>query len=402
MFAPFASRDYRVLWTAIFLRSAALWLDQVARPVLIYELTGSAVLLGTVLAARMAPNLVLGVFAGAIVDRYPRRTILVLSQAGNVAAAGALFVLLLVDIAQAWHVILLAAAAGVNIAFFQPARQAILPAMVPESALRPAVALSQTANTVMRIGGALLAGILLAVADFVWIYGAMTGIYVGAVVCSALIRTRGEAAAAASRAGGSLMRQTIGGVRWAFETRWPLAVLAISVVMFIFLVPYQTVFVPLMVIDVLGEQRSWVGYLIAIGGAGAAGGSLMLAGWRTIPTPGRLMAGLLIAAGIALAVMSGAPHLSVLAICVFLAAACSTNVMSLANLTLLAQATEGMAGRALSLMNIARGMILVGALVTGALADLLGPRSGLLTMGITLAVVAALMLATPLARRVSD
>ncbi len=122
MFAPFSSRDYRVLRLAIFLRSAALWLDQVARPVLIYELTGSAVLLGAVLAARMAPNLILGVFAGAIVDRYPRRTVLVCSQAGNVVAAGILFLLLLFDLAAAWHVILLAAMAGVNIAFFQPAR----------------------------------------------------------------------------------------------------------------------------------------------------------------------------------------------------------------------------------------------------------------------------------------
>ncbi len=402
MFAPFASRDFRVLWLAIFLRSGALWLDQVARPVLIVELTGSALLLGAVLAARMAPNLLLGLFAGAVVDRYPRRVVLVLSQAGNVAATGALFLLLLFDLAEAWHVIALAAAAGVNIAFFQPARQAILPSMVPQSALRPAVALSQTANTSMRIGGALLAGLLLEFADFIWIYGAMTGIYVGAVICTALIRTKGTAGLSASRTGGSLARQTWSGLRWAYETRWPLAVLAISVVMFIFLVPYQGVFVPLMVIDVLGEQKSWVGYLIAIGGAGAAGGSLALAGLRAIPAPGRLMAGLLIASGIALAVMSGAPHLSVVAVCVFVAAACSTNVMSLANLTLLAQASEGMAGRALSLMNIARGMILVGALLTGGLADLLGARTGLLTMGICLAVSAALLLASPIARRVSE
>ena len=402
MFAPFASRDYRVLWAAIFLRSAALWLDQVARPVLIVELTGSAFLLGAVLAARMAPNLLLGLFAGAVVDRYPRRAVLVMSQVGNVAATGALFVLLLFDLAEAWHVIALAAAAGINIAFFQPARQAILPSMVRPEALRPAVALSQTANTVMRIGGALLAGLLLEFADFIWIYGAMTGIYVGAASCTALIRTRGDVGISASRAGGSLVRQTAAGLRWAVQTRWPLAVLAISIVMFIFLVPYQGVFVPLMVIDVLGEHKSWVGYLIAIGGAGAAGGSLALAGLRTIPAPGRLMAGLLIAAGIGLAVMSGAPHLAVLAVCVFAAAACSTNVMSLANLTLLAQASEDMAGRALSLMNIARGMILVGALLTGGLADLLGPRSGLLAMGVSLVVCAAVLLATPLARRVSQ
>ncbi len=401
MFAPFASRDFRVLWLAIFLRSGALWLDQVARPVLIAELTGSALLLGAVLAARMAPNLLLGLFAGAIVDRYPRRAVLVLSQAGNVAASGALFVLLILDLVEAWQVIALAAASGLNIAFFQPARQAILPSMVPQSSLRSAVALSQTANTVMRIGGALLAGLLLEFADFTWIYGAMTGIYVGAVICTALIKTRGEAAASARRQTGSLGRQTLAGVRWAFETRWPLAVLAISIVMFIFLVPYQGVFIPLMVIDVLGEQSSWVGYLIAIGGAGAAAGSLALAGLRTIPTPGRLMAALLIAAGVGLAVLSGAPSLAVVAACVFVAAACSTNVMSLANLTLLAQTSEDMAGRALSLMNIARGMIMVGALVTGGLADLLGPRAGLLTMGLCLVAAAALMFATPLASRVS-
>ena len=402
MFSPFASRDYRVLWLAIFLRSAALWLDQVARPVLIVDLTGSAFLLGAVLAARMAPNLLLGLFAGAVVDRYPRRIVLVCSQIGNVIATGAVFVLLLFDWVEAWHVIALAAAAGVNIAFFQPARQAILPAMVPPAALRPAVALSQTANTVMRIGGALLAGLLLDVADFIWIYGAMTGIYVGAAVCTALIRTRGSAEISAGRAGGSLVRQTLSGVRWAFDTRWPLAVLAISVVMFIFLVPYQGVFIPLMVIDVLGDHKSWVGYLIAIGGAGAAAGSLALAGLRTIPAPGRLMAALLVAAGLSLAAMSGAPHLAVVAICVFVAAACSTNVMSLANLTLLAQASEDMAGRALSLMNIARGMILVGALVTGGLADLLGPRTGLLAMGVCLAVCAALMLVSRLSRAASE
>ncbi len=402
MFAPFASRDFRILWLAIFLRSGALWLDQVARPVLIAQLTGSALLLGAVLAARMAPNLVLGLVAGTIVDRASRRRVLVLSQLGNVAASGALFLLLLFDLHEAWHVIALAAAAGVNIAFFQPARQAILPSMVPQAALRPAVALSQTANTVMRIGGALLAGLLLEFADFIWIYGAMTVIYIGAATCTALIRTDGVPRVSPSRAGGSLARQTLAGLRWALDTRWPLAVLAISVVMFVFLAPYQGVFIPLMVIDELEAREAWVGYLIAVGGAGAAAGSLALAGLRTIPAPGRLMAGLLIAAGLGLAAMSGAPHLAVVAVCVFVAAACSTNVMSLANLTLLAQATEGMAGRALSLMNIARGMILVGALVTGGLADLIGPRSGLLTMGVCLTVAAVVMLATPLARNVSE
>lgn len=401
MFAPFASRDFRVLWLAIFLRSGALWLDQVARPVLIAELTGSALLLGAVLAARMAPNLVLGLFAGTVVDRYPRRAILFLSQAGNVVATGLVFLLLLLDVVEPWQIIALAGLAGVNMAFFQPARQAILPEIVPAGALRPAVALSQTANTVMRIGGALLAGLLLEFADFIVIYGAMTGIYVGAALCTALIRADSGPTRAARRAAGSLFRQTIDGVRWAAAERWPLAVVAMSALMFIFLSPYQGVFIPLMVIDVLSERSAWVGYLIAVGGAGAAAGSLGLAALRTLPAPGRLMAALLIVAGIGLAVMSEAGHLAVLAPCIFVATACSTNVMSLANLTLLAQVPQGMAGRALSFMSLARGMIPIGALVAGALADVLGTRGGLLTMGVCIAGFALLTLVTPLARRVS-
>ena len=103
-FAAFRYRDFRVLWAATFVRSAALALELVARAVLIVELTGSAVLLGAVLAAWMAPNLLLSPFAGVIVDRYPYRRVLIGSFLTNGAASGVLFVLLIVDQAQSWQV----------------------------------------------------------------------------------------------------------------------------------------------------------------------------------------------------------------------------------------------------------------------------------------------------------
>ncbi len=386
----------------IFLRSSALWLDQVARPVLIAELTGSALLLGAVLAARMAPNLLLGVFAGAIVDRYPRRRILVLSQTGNVLSAALLCILLAAGWVEAWQVILLAAVSGANIAFFQPARQAILPAMLPSSAMRSAVALSQTANTVTRIGGALLAGLLLEFADFSVIYGAMAAIYAAAALSALAIRADVEAPAQRERTSESLLAQTLEGFRWAFRTRRPLAVLGVSVLLFIFIVPYQSVFLPLLVIDELREHASWVGYMMAAGGAGAVAGSLTLAAVRRLPATGRLMSALLVAAGIVLALLSFAPSLPLVALCVFAAAACSTNVMSLANLALLRLGREAMAGRAVSLMNFARGMIPVGALLAGALADALGPRSGLLTTGAAAIAVSLAVLISPLAGQASD
>jgi MFS family permease len=75
-FATFGYLDFRVLWLTVFARSAALWMETVARPILIVEFTGSAFLLVAVLAAYMAPSLILSPLAGVMIDRYPYRRVL--------------------------------------------------------------------------------------------------------------------------------------------------------------------------------------------------------------------------------------------------------------------------------------------------------------------------------------
>ena len=116
-FAAFGYRDFRVLWAATFVRSAALALELLARAALIVELTGSAMLLGSVLAAWKAPNLLLSPFAGVIVDRYPFRRVLIGSFLANAAASSVLFVPLIVDQAQSWQVIALTALSGIGFVF---------------------------------------------------------------------------------------------------------------------------------------------------------------------------------------------------------------------------------------------------------------------------------------------
>lgn len=397
-FAPFGYRDFRVLWSATFVRSAALWLEMVARPVLIVELTGSAFLLGAVLAAWMAPNLILAPFAGVIIDRYPYRRVMLGSFAANLTSSGILFIMLLLDQAEGWHVIALAAVSGMSIGFFNPARRAMLPVIVEQPRLRAAVALSQTGQTSMRLGGALMAGLLLQFADFTWIFGLMTVLSLVAASLVSLIRAQEDPHEPDQDAGKSVLRQITAGARWAFETRWPLAVMAISAVMFIFLQPYEGIMVPLIVIGELDEHKSWVGYLVAVGGVGATLGSVALASMKEIRSPNALMIGIIIVGGVALTVLSQAPHLAVVAICVFFASACVNNMVTVANLALLAHAPERLRGQALTLMSLVLGTILIGALLTGALADSLGPRFGLLTMGICLLGAALLALSTPRVR----
>ena len=213
-----------------------------------------------------------------------------------------------------------------------------------------------------------------------------------------MIRTQEEPHDPDPEAVRAFTRRISAGARWAFETRWPLAVLAISAVMLIFLQPYEGVMLPLIVIGELDHHKSWIGYLVAVGGVGATIGSVALASMKEIRSPNALMIGIILIGGIALAVLSQAPHLSVVAVCVFFGSACVNNMVAVANLALLAHAPEHMRGQALALMNLIVGTILIGALLAGVLADSLGPRFGLLTMAACLLGAGLLALSTPRVR----
>ena len=81
MFRALAYRNYRLLWLGQTGHSATLWMDQVARAVLILDLTdNSPTMLSLVIATRLAPILVFGLLAGAIADRYDKKKLLLTTQ----------------------------------------------------------------------------------------------------------------------------------------------------------------------------------------------------------------------------------------------------------------------------------------------------------------------------------
>lgn len=121
----------------------------------------------------------------------------------------------------------------------------------------------------------------------------------------------------------------------------------------------------------------------------------VLAAWMA---PNLLMIGLIATAGVSLVGISLAPHLAVVAVCVFFATACVYNMVTVANLALLAHAPEEMRAQALTLMNLAQGTILIGAIIAGALVDSFGPQAALLTMAACLLGAALVALSMPRVR----
>src|SRR5262245_35439715 len=103
-FAALRHREFRLLWAGQAATAMAMWMDQVARGWLIYELTNSPVQLGLVHGVQAIPILVLSPIAGSVADRYPRKQLVAVAQ----GVAGGLYAILALLIVtghiQPWHV----------------------------------------------------------------------------------------------------------------------------------------------------------------------------------------------------------------------------------------------------------------------------------------------------------
>ena len=137
------------------------WMQRTAMSWLVYRLTGSTVLLGTVVFADQVPTFFLSPLAGVFVDRWNRHRVLVITQILSLLQAVAVAVLILTDTIAVWHIIVLSLFLGTVNALDMPTRQAFVVKMVDDrSDLGNAIALNSTMVHVARMVGPSTAGIL--------------------------------------------------------------------------------------------------------------------------------------------------------------------------------------------------------------------------------------------------
>lgn len=400
-FQALAYRDYRLLWLGQVGSSASMWMEQVVRPILVLELTGSAVQLGLVSALRMVPMLAVGVLAGAVADRFDRRRILLLAQVATVVVHFLTAFLILSDRITMWQVYLTTLAIGASMAFNQPARQALISSLVPREHLTNAVALNSVAMNITRVGGASLAGVLILPLGLGGVYLLNGVLALAAAAFTAMIAVRWLEGQAGRP---SLWRSMGEGFAYAWRERAVLAVLVLSLAVFTFGMPYQAVFLPLLANEALGIGGSGVGFLLSVMGAGALLGALAVASASRLRQRGRL---LLVGAGgfglslVGFSLSSWLPVLALPFLLVALSGGLQMVFFSVSNSFLLETAPPALHGRVMSLLSLDRGLITLGSVMAGFLAAVAGAQWGLVIMGALCAGAAALVaLLFPLVRRV--
>jgi MFS family permease len=142
----------------------------VAQSALVFDLTHSELWLGIVACAAGLPSLFLSPFAGVIVERIPRRRILIFTQSSQMVLAFALSALVLTHVVQVWYIVLLALLLGATNAVDAPARQAFVIDMVGRKDLQSGIALNSLMFNLSRVVGPSAAGLALATVGAGWCF----------------------------------------------------------------------------------------------------------------------------------------------------------------------------------------------------------------------------------------
>jgi MFS family permease len=164
-------RDFRNYWTAQLLSLTGTWMQSAAQAWLVLQLTKSPFALGIIGTLQFTPMLFFSLIAGALIDRVPKRRLLMITQAFLALQAILLGVLTLTGVVQYWHIAALALCLGVANTLDMPGRQAFVREMVQRKDLvMNAIALNSTVFNIARVLGPAVAGLLVAVVHIGWVF----------------------------------------------------------------------------------------------------------------------------------------------------------------------------------------------------------------------------------------
>jgi MFS family permease len=372
------NRNYRLFATGQVVSNSGTWMQRVAQDWLILSLThGSGTALGITTGLQFLPLLLFGLYGGVLADRFPKRRILMITQAVMGALALLLGVLALTGTAQVWHVYALAFLLGVATVVDNPTRQTFAVEMVGPNDLSNAIALNSAIFNTARIVGPAIAGVLIAAIGTgpVFIVNAAS---FGAVLLGLYLMREDDLYVRdrVPRAKGQLRE----GLHYVRERRDLVMLLIIVFFVAAFGMNFQMT-TALMSREVFHSGASSFGLASTMLAVGAVSGSL-LAARRKRPRM-RLM---LVAAAFfgVLEIVSGVmPNYGLFLVMLIPTGVALLTFNTTANAVMQLSVPASMRGRVMGLyMLVFAGSSPIGAPLLGWLAEVFGPRSSLIIGGV--------------------
>lgn len=398
-------KNYKIYFFGQITSQIGSWMQQVALGWLVYRITGSAILLGTVAFASQIPSFILSPLAGITADRYNRYKILIITQSLFMAQALILAALILTDSAGVATIIILSIVQGIIMSFDAPARHAFVVQIVDRKEdISNAIALNSTTFHASRLVGPPLAGFIIAFSNegicflinglsYIMVIGALLMIKVKPLEIPKVHK--------------SAANDICDGFVYAYRSVPIKAILMMVAFASIIGMPYTTL-MPVMARDILHGTSQTFGILMGGAGLGALTGALYLASKTNSRGLFRNLsiAPLIFGLGIIGFSISRSVELSL--ILLVTGGFGMMTIMASSNTIIQSVVDENMRGRVMSLYTFAfMGLLPFGNLLTGAIAHKIGTPatifiSGILCIGASLLFISKTRRIEPLLKGIYD
>lgn len=377
-------RDFGIYFVGNSLSSIGTWFQNLAAALLVFDLTGSTLLVGVVNFAQFVGAFLFAGVAGNAADRFDRRKLLIVTQLGAAAVSGALAVLAATGDVSAGIVIVAAALLGLSLAFMVPALLSLVPLLVPRRDLETAVSLNSITFNLARAIGPVLGAAVIAAFGYAPAFAVNAVSFLIFVIVLTRIEPRPQEIAVGAR---PRLRDSL-----RMVSRDPVLRALLLVVMAVSTTtdPVNTL-TPEFAKEVLGGGDAVVGFLVGSFGAGATLTAVFLTPW--IARRRNALVGAMLVEGGGMLLLAVAPNLAVALLALMISGGGFIAAITRSTTRIQSEVADAELGRVMALWSLAFiGTRPFAALLDGAVADAFGARVGAAVMALPVLVAAPLVL----------
>lgn len=380
-------RNYKLYFSGQGISLIGTWIQIIAMNWLVYELSGSAVILGVTGFLCRIPTVILAPFAGVIADRHSKYNLLFITQFLSMIQSALFTVLVFTGLIQIWQILLLGTLLGVINAFDNPIRQSFIVEIVEKKEDLPnAIALNSVLFNSARLIGPSIAGIILSLFGTGWCFLINTLSFAAILVTLIFMRLQKKEIVVSEKSPIKEMKEGFVYVFGSVPIRTILLALAIISMMGM---SFQ-VLMPVFAKDVLNGNANTLGFLMSSVGLGALVAGLILASRKTVFGLEKYIAFASTVFSVSLIIFAFSHNFYISIIALFFVGLGMIMQMASSNTLIQTLTDDDKRGRVMSFYSIAFiGTVPFGNLLAGTLASLIGESYAVLICGVS-SLIAAL------------
>jgi MFS family permease len=370
MFSSLKSPTYRLYFFATIAHFAAMSMQIVSNPYLVYYLTDSKALLGTMSLVGGLPMIIVSIFGGAFADRIRKKTLLIGGMTSlSIVSLAIAFALMTGALSKenpsSWWILIIASfIQGCIMGMMMPAIQAIIPELVSRDQLMNAIAMNTMGMTTLNLLAPVAAGYVIGQNNnYQTVYFIMTGCYLIALFFILFLPKKDKMIAT----GNKILADIRDGFKYMGRDAKIFQILIFTLIVTVLSMPFQQL-MPIFTDDILKVGPPGMGLLMTISGVGALAGSLFLA---VMPAKRRglmlLLSGIL--AGTALTVFSFSAVMSVSIVTMIFIGISQVFRNTLGGALLQTYTENAYMGRVMSIMNMQWGVMSLFTFIAGVVSE---------------------------------